>query len=267
MAGGISPRWLLIGNSRWHWAEQDDLGLRFWGESPWRDNAGEPSSEDFHSRRELSDPAPLAWAAVGGVPPDAGLNPATRMHLEHVPLAEAPSWLGIDRALAGWEAWRQTGGPVLVVDAGTVLSLTRVDGEGRFQGGRLMAGLALQLRAMASGTTALPVIEASEQIGAGVVSGWPIDTRQAMATGVTLGLAAAVTAAALEVVAEDPACQILLTGGDAPSLLDRICPRGGAADLPLLHRPDLVMEALVGLRPSIWQSSNSGQSFMQRIPG
>jgi pantothenate kinase type III len=63
-----------------------------------------------------------------------------RLRVEDVPLAGAPSWLGIDRALAGWEAWRQTGGPVLVVDAGTVLSLTRVDGEGRFQGGRLMAG-------------------------------------------------------------------------------------------------------------------------------
>ena len=127
---------------------------------------------------------------------------------------------------------------MLVVDAGTVLSLTRVDGEGRFQGGRLMAGLALQLRAMAGGTAALPAIEAPEPIGVADLSGWPVDTRQAMAAGVTLGLAAAVTAAALEVVAEEPACRILLTGGDAPTLLDRIVARGDAADLPLRHSPD-----------------------------
>jgi hypothetical protein len=88
-----------------------------------------------------------------------------------------------------------------------------------------------------------------------------------MAAGVTLGLAAAVTAAALEVVAEQPTCRILLTGGDAPTLLDRIVARGDAADLPLRHSPTLVMEALAVLRPSISQSSKSVQPFIQRIPG
>jgi hypothetical protein len=37
---GSPPRWLLIGNSRWHWAEQGDQGLRFWDEPPWCDTPG-----------------------------------------------------------------------------------------------------------------------------------------------------------------------------------------------------------------------------------
>jgi type III pantothenate kinase len=45
---------------------------------------------------------------------------------------------------------------LLVVDAGTVLSLNRIDRSGRFIGGRLLAGLTLQWQAMAAGTAGLP---------------------------------------------------------------------------------------------------------------
>jgi NADH-quinone oxidoreductase subunit I len=96
-------------------------------------------------------PVEVAW----------GLPAQRRLEGSEVPLRSLPLWVGIDRALAGWGAWRrqgvsEQGGAVLVADAGTVLSLTRVDGRGQFQGGRLLAGVALQLRAMAQGTAALP---------------------------------------------------------------------------------------------------------------
>jgi type III pantothenate kinase len=134
--GGSAARWLLIGNSRWHLAGLQDGELITWDAAP------------------VAAPGPVvhAWAAVGPVPAGADLPQERRLRLADVPLGEAPSWLGIDRALGGWQAWRERGGPVLVADAGTVLSLTRVDAQGRFAGGRLMAGLALQLRAMAAGT-------------------------------------------------------------------------------------------------------------------
>jgi hypothetical protein len=110
-------------------------------------------------------PIPLArwraWAAVGELPRGLELPARRRLSLDQVPLGAMPPWLGIDRALVGWGAWsrqnrRNPGRAVLVADAGTALSLTRVDGQGRFCGGRLAAGVALQMRALAGGTALLP---------------------------------------------------------------------------------------------------------------
>ncbi len=234
---GRQPRWLLIGNSRWHWALADgDSGshgadLRFVHLPP-------PTA--------AVDP-PLAWAAVGAVPPEAGLPAGSRLQLEDVPLDGSPPWLGIDRALAGWWAARLHGGPVLVADAGTVLSLTRVDGRGRFTGGRLMAGAALQLAAMGWGTEGLPTLEGDLAAGA---EAWPLATAAAMRRGVVEGLAAAVREAGLQARAQEPGCRIVLTGGDGPALLPLLRRWPEQGEDVLVHHPELCLEALVALRPA-----------------
>jgi type III pantothenate kinase len=169
-----------------------------------------------------------------------------------VPLVEAPPWLGIDRALAGWRASQLTGTPVLVADAGTVLSFTRVDGEGRFRGGRLMAGVAMQLHAMAAGTALLPwasVNDASCEEAFGE-SSWPSATTAAMRSGVREGLAAAIREAARQVRASDQSFRIVLTGGDGPALLPLLRADPDLDEGVLLHRPDLCLEALRSLRPA-----------------
>jgi type III pantothenate kinase len=116
----------------------------------------------------------------------------------------------VDRALAGWGAWRLGGGaPVLVADAGTALSLTRVDGDGRFAGGRLLAGVGLQLRSLHRATAAL-------------------------------------CSAARELeVSELPTPQLWITGGDA----DRLAPLLAAQGQRWRLHPQLVLEALATLRP------------------
>jgi len=235
------PRWLLIGNSRWHWACPDPsaaggLGIR-------------------HIAPEQPQPDPstlLAWAAVGDVPADA-LPANRRLALEAVPLGDLPPWLGIDRALGGWLAWRRVGGAVLLADAGTVLSLTWVDRAGRFRGGRLLAGAALQLRAMAAGTAALPELGEAGRGGAdpGLAQPpppWPRATDGAMRSGVLRGLAAAIAAAHRELREQDPACRLVLTGGDAAVLA--VLPAWGAdpAASPELQ-PDLGLAAIAALRP------------------
>jgi len=197
----------------------------------------------------------LGWAAVGAIPVDLVLPPKARLQLAEVPLEAAPPWLGIDRALAGWWGWRLVAGPVLVADAGTVLSFTRVDREGRFAGGRLLAGAALQLRAMAGGTAQLPALDALaapvEALAAdGVPAPWPHDTSQAMRSGVLLGLAAAIAAAVEEARREEPDCCLLLTGGDGAALASLLQPSTGAE-----LRPHLCLEALAALRPASDQPS------------
>ena len=181
--------WLLIGNSRWHWAAQSAGGTRqYFDDSP---EAG------LARLQAWGDHQLLGWAAVGPVPPQAGLDPNRRLTTKDVPLAGVPPWLGVDRALVGWQAWRSAGATsaVLVADAGTVLSLTRVDRLGRFVGGRLLAGAALQLRALSAGTANLPLPHGQLILDP---DPWPQATMAAMGVGVLRGLAAALNAAACE---------------------------------------------------------------------
>lgn len=237
------PRWLLIGNSRWHWAERSPAGqLRGWDGAPALSGA--------------EGPPPLAWAAVGRLPDPAWASADRELRLGDVPLADCPPWLGVDRALAGWGAWREAREAVLVADAGTVLSLTLVEASGRFRGGRLLAGLGLQLAAMANRTALLPRLQSRARPAAdagdwGAAAGeeqdpkWPRSTAAAMGVGVETGLAAAV----VEAARASGSRRLVLTGGDGP-LLQRLVTRPlERLGLAVSHRPLLCLESLARLRP------------------
>jgi type III pantothenate kinase len=222
------PLWLLIGNSRWHWARGAPGQLHGWSAAP--------------------DPAWLAgrsstlraWAAVGPLAGLAGLDPRRRLALEQVPLDQAPPWLGVDRALVGWRAWQLSQGPVLVADAGTALSLTRVDGAGAFAGGRIQAGRGLQLRALAGQIHQLPLPSSPAPPPVDGITAWPQQTADAMEVGVRQGLVAAVAGAWREVRGGEPDCRLWITGGDGPWL-------AAALDQPCY--PCLALEALAELSP------------------
>lgn len=227
-------RWLLIGNSRWHWAQSGPEGLLCRSLTPdlaLAELVGAPSGMG------TSGAAPLAWAATGALPPQLPLDPRRRLQLADVPLQGLPPWLGIDRALAGWRAHRLSAAAVLVADAGTVLSLTRVSATGRFAGGRLLAGAALQLRAMAEATGALPATPLPPTLPP---DPWPRPTAAAMAAGVLRGLAAAVRQAWQEACQEEPGCRLWLAGGDGEAL---------APLLGVTAEPALALRGLVDLRP------------------
>ncbi|MFM7733911.1 MAG: type III pantothenate kinase [Cyanobium sp.] len=243
--GAPPPRWLLIGNARWHWAasKPGGPGLLLWHTPP-------PGPELSTLAAGLR-----AWAAVGPLPVGSALPPSHRLTLASVPLAGAPAWLGVDRALAGWQAWCLAGGPVLVADAGTVLSLTRVRGDGSFVGGRLLAGAALQWRAMGAGTALLPCLDPQgplpEPFAAESGNAWPQATEAAMRQGVIAGLTAAVADGFLEARRDEPQLRLLLCGGDGPSLQPGLHRRLAAEGLAarLWHRPALALEALEALAP------------------
>lgn len=187
----------------------------------------------------------VAWAAVGQVPASAQLPLEQRLHLKDVPLLEQPGWLGVDRALVAWRAWCLAAGPVLVADGGTALSLTLVTGEGRFAGGRLLAGAALQLRALAAATAELPGLDLPLELPLDL---WPHSTPEAIAAGVLRGLAAALAAAGREAQTSCPGCTFWLTGGDGP-LLKPLLRQLLVRSMPLQLAPDLALEALAALRP------------------
>lgn len=251
-------RLLLIGNSRWHWAEISEVAQRVWHA---------PAPPDPGERHDWSDLE--AWACVGRLPEGLALPDSRRVDLARVPLRERPPWLGVDRALVGWRAWCRQAGPVLVADAGTCLSLTRIDGQGCFRGGRLSAGLALQLRSLGEATVALP--EWTPRPGNQPLEGaderagrWPTETLPAMVEGCLRSCAATILQAwrEVQVAAEGPEdphpglddtpefnpartgpVRLWLTGGDALRL-DPLLRQAGVE--PVLA-PELALEALAAL--------------------
>ena len=252
MASQVQARWLLIGNTRWHWAANQGAGWVSWHTPP----LGQSLEQAHPAAPEGAAALPLAgWAAVGPVPELPALDPAQRIGLDQVPLQVLPPWLGIDRALGGWRAWQIAQAPVLVADAGTALSLTRVDGQGCFAGGRLLAGAGLQLQALGQGTAQLPTLSPILS-GAGaadlpcVQDPWPQATGAAMQSGVAWGLAAAMAAAAQQVWQSEPACQLFLTGGDGAPLAPLVeALLGPALAGRVTVAPDLALEALALLGP------------------
>lgn len=224
----LRSRCLLIGNSRWHWAERR-------GASHWIYQHEAASPEELDAPSYL-----LAWAAVGRIPSHSSLQSSRRLNLSQIPLQGIPPWLGIDRALAGWGAWRANENRfgVLVVDAGTVLSLTRISANGSFSGGLLAAGYGLQLRAMSEATAGLtatsPLVLDPKK-----AETFPFETQAAMRSGAQQSLVGLIRQAH----AQSP-WPIWLCGGDSPQLLPRLQEQLG---MEVIHAPNLVMEAMVEL--------------------
>ena len=250
---------VLLGNSRWHWAQlagwDGPIGA---GATDLQVPGHGAALRCFHSPA-AAQPLPIpparwrAWAAVGATPQGLGLPVERQLALHQVPLGAMPPWLGIDRALVGWAAWRRQalvcpGASVLVADAGTALSLTLVDGDGHFCGGRLAAGVTLQLGALAAGTALLPEVE--QPWWQDPTPGpWPLETRDAMVRGCLEGGAAAIAQAwrqacgSIGSASSAGTCQLWLTGGDGEALAPLLAAEG----VPFTAAPNLALESLAAL--------------------
>lgn len=229
-------RALLIGNSRWHWAQRNQNGVQV--------DHGAPDPERIGIE-------PPIWAAVGPVPEQLRAHQDLRIRLEDVPLLKAPPWLGVDRALGAWMAWRcsqerqlDCSRGLLLVDAGTVLSLTRLNADGCFAGGQLIPGYRLQLRAMAEGTVGLPSTpEFAEDVFPQDV--FPQETMAAMQRGVLQALLASIA-----VAQQHSRGLVWICGGDANLLQTHW---RGASEL-LQVEGDLQLQALLDLAAGISSS-------------
>ncbi len=96
-----------------------------------------------------------------------------------------PMKVGIDRLLAAWGAWMEIerASAVIVVQAGTAVTIDLVDASGCFQGGAIMAGVPLALRLLSEGTSKLPLLQAPHDFHAVAIPGK--NTEEAMLAGVS----------------------------------------------------------------------------------
>ncbi len=145
---------------------------------------------------------------------------------------DTPGTLGVDRlAAAAGAVYRHPGADLLVIDAGSALTVDHVTG-GAFRGGSISPGLAMRFRALHEYTDRLPLVTKR--------SGFTFPgrtTEDAIAGGVIMGLAYEIIEyiRTFEKKYRNPVA--VITGGDGGI----ITPLAGGR---LLHYPDLVTEGL-----------------------
>ena len=141
---------------------------------------------------------------------------------------EQPDTLGIDRWLAVIAAYHHYAGAVLVVDAGSAITIDLVGPQGEHLGGYILPGLVLMRAALWQGTDKVQV-ESEESINM-LVPG--TSTENAVNRGCLLA-----AVATIEKLASQYPASVVMTGGDAVVLAD-------ALSLQSEHRADLVLEGL-----------------------
>jgi len=154
-------------------------------------------------------------------------------------LYHVPETLGADRfaALVGARA-RYRGRSVCVVDCGTAMTIDALDGEGNFQGGVILAGLATSTQALAGigPQLAVPHIACEDD----TVSVLGRSTATAIAAGVLVGAAGAIERIYRDqcaLLSSGSETMLLLTGGDAQAIAPYI-------GYPHVYLPHLTLEGL-----------------------
>ena len=142
-----------------------------------------------------------------------------------------PGQLGSDRWAALIAAHHLRGGHKLVVNAGTALTIDALSAEGRFLGGVIVPGPALQRRSLDQGTAGLRLTEGS-------VTDFPASTPDAITSGAIVACVGAIEGmrAKMAVRGLEDAC-IVLSGGAAPEL-------AGQLSQPLAIEDNLVLDGL-----------------------
>lgn len=227
--GGVAIIAVSVGNSRIKFGSLNDLELLDSGAS---------------SNAELDEAAGLIAAmlgrSAGGEIVMASVNPAVADALETklversggaifrlgrdlgFPIRHAlddDSTLGQDRLLNAIAAYEMARQACIVIDCGTAITVDFVDGEGTFQGGAILPGVRMMLRALHEHTASLPLLELRPPEAARGAFGK--DTAHAM----TLGAIGAARGAAYHLVhayaeAYGGYPRVIATGGDARLLFE-----------------------------------------------
>jgi type III pantothenate kinase len=135
--------------------------------------------QEVHQAFGITDLAtPAAWL-VSSVQRSAWQNWSTQLaqhrpnditqkfencHLAWPLNVDYPERVGTDRVLAAWAAWNllQRCAPLVVIQAGTAITVDAVDAQGVYAGGAILPGLRLTLNALAGGTDLLPHLTAAD---------------------------------------------------------------------------------------------------------
>ena len=157
-------------------------------------------------------------------------RPKDRVHKiadSDVPLdsnIDSRSGAGRDRLVAAWMASQLADGPVVVVDAGTAVTIDFVDSEKVFQGGVIFPGAAACLKQISESAPALPDLsqrEFAESLNEVLNSRLGKSTEPAIIGGVYQSQIAAITKIATDMTGESK-CEIYATGGGVDDIQNHL---------------------------------------------
>ena len=228
----LEKNYLMIGNTRWHWATKIQEDWKYFHTTP---NPIEFKDKNYSE---------LSWASVGPIPEHLKLCPSKKINLDDVPLINLPSNLGIDRALASWSAYKKQSSfkskeqDLIIIDAGTIMSITKITKKGVFAGGQLISGLRLQLSSMANGSLNLenPIIKTIP------IETFQHETKNAMVRGAINGLLGLILK-----IFEETKLPIWMCGGDAPLILNEL----KNTNIDINYCPNLVLEGMIDIDQKI----------------
>ena len=132
-----------------------------------------------------------------------------------VPLQGLYATMGCDRALAAYGAGETYGYPVLVIDAGTAITLTGIDADKALVGGSIVAGLRSQFSILHQNTAALPDLNIPEALP----TQWGTDTPSSIQGGISHILLAGLQAYIDDWRSRFPDSKVIITGGDGEHLV------------------------------------------------
>ena len=214
---------LLIGNSRLHWAKYSKNQSKF-----------------FHTKKEEKVPEnidldQLIWASVGKLP-NFLLKKENEIKTKDINLSNLPDYFGIDRALACLAAQKIIENPLkkdlLIADFGTILSITKLNSNGSIIGGQLTPGFLTQLKSMEQNTKNLTVPKKYDI----PIKDFLINTEEAILKGVINSLTGVINSLF------NPEKDILvICGGDSELLTKSL----KTQKENIINAPDLVMEGMI----------------------
>lgn len=133
-------------------------------------------------------------------------------------LYRTPERLGSDRLAAAIGAIGEAPGKdILVIDAGSAITIDFVDAEGNFRGGNISPGIKMRLTALHQLTSRLPKVEKD-----GDTPTLGYDTETAIRSGVILGICHEIDGYINDFRQKYPNLLVFLTGGDEKTLIDKI---------------------------------------------
>lgn len=238
-----------IGNSRLKWGVWDGAEWRAEGSiatdaetlTDWIGSIPRPDGvwiASVTAEASVARVAKACEAAFGVAPVRLGTAAETR----GVRCAYAePARLGVDRWLAVVAAFLDPGGPAIVFDCGTAITVDAVTASGEHLGGLIVPGIQLMRRALYGSTAGIP-----DEGDIGDVGLLARDTRSAVSGGSLYAAIAFMQHVAAELRTHLGAdARVLLTGGDAERLRPLLGPE-------FEWRPRLVME---GMRDMVEENS------------
>lgn len=197
--------------------------------------------------------AELLESAIGASDLDVSIRFVTRHDVPMRVEVDHPDRVGIDRILSAFAARSQIDKAIVVVDAGSAVTVDWVNQEGHFCGGAILPGIELQARALASGTDKLPAIEWASDCEIELPAKNTTDAiRSGILAGISAGVDGLIERYRMIAGVQESEVHVVLTGGDGPRI---------SRHLRHLHQimPNLVCRGLLDL-----PRSEVGQTRIQQ---